>query len=107
MVNPAVMRRAIGSPKNMRNKTNDEPKNPHVLPRKLTTVTCTKCGSMGHNKRTCKGKREEYRAMPNGGNKTKKQNITKGTSKKKKSKSASQPTQVVGSFSQGPLATQE
>ncbi|CAK8567519.1 unnamed protein product [Lathyrus sativus] len=67
IVNPPVMRRAIGRPKKLRNKSNDEPKNPHVLRRKITTVTCTKYGSMEHNKRTCKGKRAADRVMPKGG----------------------------------------
>ncbi|CAK8542604.1 unnamed protein product [Lathyrus sativus] len=107
MVNPLVMRRAIGRPKKLRIMTNDELKNPHVLPRNLTSTTCTKCGSMGHNKRTCKGKRATYMVMPKGGNKTKKQKTTKGNGKKKKSNNASQPTQEVGSCSQGPPSTKD
>ncbi|CAI8593911.1 unnamed protein product [Vicia faba] len=30
----------------IRNKVNDKVRNPHVLLRKLTTVTCLKCGAM-------------------------------------------------------------
>ncbi|CAK8544723.1 unnamed protein product [Lathyrus sativus] len=115
IVNPPVMIKAIGHSKNLRNKSNDEPKNPYVFPRKITTVTCTKCGSMGHNKITCKGKRSADGIMPKGGNK--KQKITKGRSKgngkgkgndkRKKTQTASQPTQEVGSCSQGPPATQD
>jgi len=66
---PPVMRRAIGHPKKMRNKANDEPRNPHLLPRKLPIVTCKRCGGMGHNMRSCKGKRAAHRAMPKRGNK--------------------------------------
>ncbi|KAI5384444.1 hypothetical protein KIW84_071453 [Lathyrus oleraceus] len=107
MVNPLVMRMVIGHPKNMRNNTNDEPKNPRVLLRKLVTITCHKCGSMGHNMRTCKGNREEDRVIPKDGNKTKKSKTTKGKVKNKKSKSGTLPTQEVGSCSQGPQTTQE
>lgn len=99
MVNPPVMRRAIGRPKKTRNTTNDKSRNSHVLPRKLSTITCHKCGSMGHNMVTCKGKRAAYRTMPKGGNKIKKEKTTKG--KNKKSTSATQPTQEIGSCSQG------
>ncbi|CAK8536698.1 unnamed protein product [Lathyrus sativus] len=69
IVNPPVMKRAVGRPKKLRNKSNDEPKNPHVLPRKITTITCTKYRSMRHNKRTCEGKREADGVMAKGGNK--------------------------------------
>lgn len=41
---PLVMRQSIGSPKKLRNKENDDPKNPHVLSRRLATITCKKCG---------------------------------------------------------------
>ncbi|CAK8577736.1 unnamed protein product [Lathyrus sativus] len=107
IVSTPMMRGEIGCPKKLRNKRNDEPKNPHVLPRKITTVTCTKYGSMRHNKRTCKGKRAIDMVMTKGGNK--KQKITKGKSKGngKKTHNASQPTQEVGSCSQGPSATQD
>lgn len=54
------------------NKTNDEPINPHVLPRKLAIVTCHRCGVMGHTKQSCKGKRVVDRVIPKGGNQTKK-----------------------------------
>jgi len=50
-------------------KANDEPRNPHLLPRKLSTVTGKRCGGMGHNMRSCKGKKAADRAMPKGGNK--------------------------------------
>ncbi|KAI5422151.1 hypothetical protein KIW84_045567 [Lathyrus oleraceus] len=105
MVNPALRKRAFGRPKKMRKKTNDEPKSPHVMPRKLVTITCHKCGSMGHNMRTRKGKSATDRDMPKDGNKTKKLKTTKV--KKKKSKSATQPTQKIGCCSQGPQPTQE
>ncbi|CAL5205285.1 unnamed protein product [Lathyrus oleraceus] len=67
-INPPVMRRVIDHPKNMCNKVNDEPRNPYVLPRKLSIVTCHMCGAMGHNKRSCKGKRVADRVIPKGGN---------------------------------------
>ncbi|CAK8563502.1 unnamed protein product [Lathyrus sativus] len=66
---PPVMRRSIGRPKKNRNKANDEPRIRNTLPRTLQTVKCKKCGSFGHNKRTCKGKRAAERAIPKGGNK--------------------------------------
>jgi hypothetical protein len=63
------MRRAIGRPKKNRNKANDEPRNPHLMSRSCNTVTCGKCNGMGHNMRSCKGKRAADRDMPKGGNK--------------------------------------
>ncbi|XP_058725528.1 uncharacterized protein LOC131596807 [Vicia villosa] len=73
-INPPVMRRSIGRPKKNRNKANDEPRNRKTLPRSLQTFKCKKCGSFGHNKRTCKGKRAAERAIPKGGNKKAKKN---------------------------------
>jgi len=32
-------------------------------------VKCTQCEKIGHNRRTCGGKREADRALPKGGNK--------------------------------------
>ncbi|CAL5189005.1 unnamed protein product [Lathyrus oleraceus] len=82
---------------------NDEPRNPHILPRRFSTVTCAKFGAMGYNKRSCKGKRAADKAIPKGGNKsnkTKKVKGGKGTKKSKEKKTevaqssqASQPTQ--------------
>ncbi|XP_058776681.1 uncharacterized protein LOC131651009 [Vicia villosa] len=99
-INPPVMRRAIGRSKKMRNKINDEPRNPHVLPRKLPTVTCHKCGAMGHNMRTCKGKRAADRAIPKGGNNK------KAKCGKTKKKSTSTNASEVGNSSQAPQPTQ-
>lgn len=87
IVNPPLMRRTIGRPKKMRNKINDEPKNPHVLSRKLPTVTYHKCGFMEHYMRTCKRNGAANIVMPNGGNKKKNSKITEGN-KKKSNKSA-------------------
>ncbi|XP_058784836.1 uncharacterized protein LOC131659698 [Vicia villosa] len=99
-VEPPVMRREIGRPEKQRNKTNDEPRNPHILPRRFSTVTCAKCGAMGHNKRSCKGKRAADRAIPKGGNKPKKAAKTKKVKTKEK--------QVeIGQGSQAPQPTQE
>ncbi|XP_058745795.1 uncharacterized protein LOC131618634 [Vicia villosa] len=97
-MNPPIMRRAIGRPKKMRNKANDEPRLKHVLPRKLATVTCHKCGGMGHNKRSCKGKTAADRAIPKGGNKKK---IAGGQKKKTKPNE-----EEIGNSSQAPMATQ-
>jgi hypothetical protein len=69
LINPPGMRRAPGRPKKQRNKSNDEPKNPKILPRDLPTVKCKNCGKFGHNVRTCKGKTAADRAMPKGANK--------------------------------------
>ncbi|XP_050888687.1 uncharacterized protein LOC127093827 [Lathyrus oleraceus] len=80
------MRRAIGRPKKLRNKANDEPKNPHVLSRRIATINCKKYGEMGHNKRSYKGKRDADRAIPRGGNKAKKAMTIKGGNKAKKAK---------------------
>ncbi|XP_058742148.1 uncharacterized protein LOC131614601 [Vicia villosa] len=88
-VNPPLMRRAIGRPKKMRNKSNDEPRNPNVLPRTLSTVSCRKCGAVGHSIRSCKGKRAADRSIPVGGNKKAKTIKAKGkaTAKVKDAKS--------------------
>jgi hypothetical protein len=68
-INPPYMRRAIGRPKKNRNKRNDEPRNPNIVPRTLRTVQCKQCKALGHNKTSCKGKRAAERAIPKGGNK--------------------------------------
>ncbi|CAL5183683.1 unnamed protein product [Lathyrus oleraceus] len=101
---PPVMRRAIGRPKKPRNKMNDEPRNPHILPRRFSTVICVKYGDMRHNKRSCKGKRAADRAIPKGGNKlkkTKKVKSGKGTKKSKEKKTK------IAQNSQAPQPTQE
>lgn len=74
---PSLMRRAIGRLRKMRNKIDDESRNPHMLSRRLSTV-CRKYGEMGHNKMSCKEKRATYRVMPNGGNQKKKAKTNKG-----------------------------
>ncbi|CAL5204562.1 unnamed protein product [Lathyrus oleraceus] len=83
---------------------NDEPRNPHILPRRFSTVTCAKYGAMGHNKRSCKGKRAVDRAILKGGNKSKKTKKVKGGKGTKKSKE--KQTEVAQS-SQAPQPTQE
>ncbi|GAU17195.1 hypothetical protein TSUD_178250 [Trifolium subterraneum] len=40
-IKPPYMRRSIGRPKKNRNKRNDEPRNPNIVPRTLPTVQCT------------------------------------------------------------------
>lgn len=74
------MRKAVGLPKKMWNKVNNEPRSSHVLPRNLTIVTCHKCGAMRHNKLNYKGKRVTGKAILKGGNikKAKIANTTKG-----------------------------
>ncbi|XP_058741784.1 uncharacterized protein LOC131614177 [Vicia villosa] len=94
-INPPVMRRSIGRPKKNRNKSNDESRNRNILPRSHQTVKCKKCGSFGHNKRTCKGKRVAERAIPKGGNK-KTKNGNKGAAQT-----------VIDGGSQAPNPTQE
>ncbi|CAK8572990.1 unnamed protein product [Lathyrus sativus] len=103
-VAPPVMRRAIGRPKKQRNKTNDEPRNPHILPRRISIVTCAKGGAMGHNKMKCKGKREPDIAIPKGGNKPKMDKKVKGGKGTKKLKEKN--TEIAQS-SQAPQPTQE
>lgn len=95
------MRREIGSPKNMRNKVNDEPKILYVLPRKLQTITFHKFGAINHNKRSCKGKREVDRVIPKGGN----NKNSKGRKKKKKKITKTNASEV-GASSQAPQPTQ-
>ncbi|CAL5194481.1 unnamed protein product [Lathyrus oleraceus] len=95
-VNPPLMRRVIGHSKMMKNKTNYKPKNPHVLPMKLATITYHKCEAMGHNMRTCKEKIAADRIIPKGGNNTKNSKTTKG--KKKSNKTATK----IGTSSQEP-----
>src|ERR1051325_862897 len=77
MINPPIMRRAPDRPKKKRNRANDEPTSSKVLPRLLTTVKCKKCGTLGHNSRTCKGKTAADRKLPKGSNKARKQRKTK------------------------------
>ena len=71
-----------------------------MLSKKLTTVTCKKCGEMGHNKRSCKGKR----AILKGGNKVMKAKTNKGDKGKKMS---SENQAEIGQGSQAPQATQD
>lgn len=104
---PPIMRRAIGCPKKLRNKENDEPKNPHVLSRRLATITCKTCGEMRHNKRSCKGKRVANTTIPKGGNKAKKAKTIKGGNKVKKVKKSSENQTGIGRCSQAPQATQD
>lgn len=73
----SLMRQEIDRLRKMRNKTDDESRNPHMLSRRLSII-CRKYGETGHNKMSCKEKRATYRIMPNGGNKTKKAKTNKG-----------------------------
>lgn len=54
----------IGRPRKERRKSRAEKDLVHIskdgkLTRKLRTVTCDKCGSRGHNSRTCTGPRKQ------------------------------------------------
>ncbi|KAI5423401.1 hypothetical protein KIW84_046383 [Lathyrus oleraceus] len=85
-VAPPLMRKAIGWPKQQRNKTYDEPRNPHILPMKFSTVTYAKYDAMRHNKRSCKGKKAIDRAIPKYSNKPKKAKKMKDGKETKKFK---------------------
>lgn len=93
-INPLAMRKAISRPKKMRNKVNDETRNPYVLPIKLTIIICHKCGAIRHNKRSCKGKRAVDRAIPKGGNKKNGITCAKYDGKKKKRIHLHQRTEI-------------
>lgn len=98
------MRRETGRPKKLRNKTNDRPRNPHVLPRKLATVTCHGCGAMEHNKWSCKENRVVDRAILKDGNKNKKSKHNPAENNNNKSKKNSEIENE--SSSQVPTPTQ-
>lgn len=66
-----------------------------MLPIRLTIVTCHKCVSMRHNKRSFTWKRACDRAIPKGGNN---KNITNGGHNKKAKTSAIE----IGSSSHAP-----
>ncbi|CAL5198934.1 unnamed protein product [Lathyrus oleraceus] len=83
---------------------NDEPRNLYTLPRRFSTVTCVKCGAMGHYKRSYKAKREVDREIPKGGNKSKKTKKVKGRKGTKKSK---EMQMEIAQSSQAPQPTQE
>lgn len=51
------MKKTISHPKKMLSKANDEPIDPHVLRRKITTINCHKFETIGNNKRSCKENR--------------------------------------------------
>jgi hypothetical protein len=63
------VRRAPGRPKKVRRKANDEPKGSTSKKRNQHTIKCKRCGILGHNKRSCKGKTTADRMIPKGGNK--------------------------------------
>ncbi|PNX99504.1 hypothetical protein L195_g022770 [Trifolium pratense] len=112
-INPPYMRRAIGRPKKNRNKRNDEPRNPNIVPRSLPTVECKQCKTLGHNKRSCKGKSAAERVIPKGGNKEKlkkqypaAETQVKVKPKKKKAKNDQGQT-VIDQGSQAPPQTQD
>ncbi|KAK2376190.1 tyrosine-protein kinase ABL1 [Trifolium repens] len=67
---PPYVRRAPGRPKKLRRKANDEPVGSTRKKRNQHTITCTRCKSLGHNKRSCKGKTAADRMIPKGGNKS-------------------------------------
>ena len=66
---PPVIRRAPGRPKKVRNKKNDESTKRSNLAKQPRSVVCKNCRTIGHNRRTCKGKTVANRTIPKGGNK--------------------------------------
>ncbi|KAH7866063.1 hypothetical protein Vadar_015026 [Vaccinium darrowii] len=52
---PPNVKKQAGRPKQLRKRGNDEPGDSTKLKRRNTTTTCSKCGKLGHNKRSCKG----------------------------------------------------
>ncbi|XP_028109405.1 uncharacterized protein LOC114308113 [Camellia sinensis] len=52
---PPKVKKQPGKPKKLRMREKNEPQNPHKLKRKHTTTTCSTCGKLGHNRRSCKG----------------------------------------------------
>jgi len=69
ILSPTV-RRAPRRPTKLRRKDNDEPKsNRKKGKRNQEIVRCTRCKALGHNQKTCKGKKSTYRFIPPGRNK--------------------------------------
>ncbi|KAH7852996.1 hypothetical protein Vadar_031873 [Vaccinium darrowii] len=52
---PPDVKKQAGRPKKLRKRGNDEPRESTTLKRRNTTTTCSQCGKLGHNKRSCKG----------------------------------------------------
>ncbi|KAH7834908.1 hypothetical protein Vadar_020838 [Vaccinium darrowii] len=52
---PPNVKKQAGRPKKLRKRGNDEPRDTTTLKRRNTTTTCSQCGKLGHNKRSCKG----------------------------------------------------
>ncbi|GAU50686.1 hypothetical protein TSUD_410420 [Trifolium subterraneum] len=67
---PPYVRRAPGRPKKLRRKANDESRGSARRKRNQHTITCTRCKTLGHNRRSCKGKTVADRMIPKGGNKS-------------------------------------
>ncbi|KAH7846727.1 hypothetical protein Vadar_017414 [Vaccinium darrowii] len=52
---PPNVKKQAGRPKKLKKRGNDEPRDSTTLKRRNTTTTCSQCGKLGHNKRSCKG----------------------------------------------------
>jgi hypothetical protein len=65
---PPNVKRAPRRPKKLRKKSNDEPKSSRMK-RDQHTVRCSRCGIVGHNLTSCKGKTAADRMLAKGGNK--------------------------------------
>ncbi|XP_045797177.1 uncharacterized protein LOC123891368 isoform X2 [Trifolium pratense] len=103
-ISPPYVRRAPGRPKKLRRKANDEPRGSKK--RNQNTVTCTRCKTLGHNKRSCKGKTTADRMIPKGGNKSNCNMNQPGPSATcKESATTSKGTATTGT--KGPAATRK
>ncbi|KAK8954692.1 hypothetical protein KSP39_PZI001628 [Platanthera zijinensis] len=50
---PPIRRKAPGRPKKRRNKDYNEERSQTKMSRQYGTITCSKCGIVGHNKKSC------------------------------------------------------
>ncbi|KAH1232845.1 hypothetical protein GmHk_09G025420 [Glycine max] len=96
---PPIMRRAHRRPKKARNKKNDESTKRSNLAKQSRLVVCKNCRTIGHDRRTCKGKTAANRTIPKGGNKNLKRQspcLTPVAAKKQKNDPSSSQTTSAG-----------